>query len=335
MSLNDFTQTQYLTAAGISLAGLTTLALARKYFAGGVCKIKKDLKGQVIIITGSSTGIGKETAKTLAKMGATIILANRNEVKTLAVLQEIKKETKNEDIEFIKLDLADLKSIKEFADKFKSRYQRLNILINNAGVMWIPERKETKDGFEMQYGTNHLGHFYLTTLLLDVLKKSAPSRIINVSSSAHKFTNSMGWDDRMFEKKYDMFEAYYRSKLANVVFSKELQRRFGDANIKSVSLHPGAITTELTRHLNDKWQYKMLNTVVLPPLMYLFGKNVSQGAQTTLYCALEDHDKLVGGGYYEDCELKAENPEARKEENWKKLWDESEKFIQAKTAVDK
>ena len=329
MSLSDCTQTQCI-AAGAGVVGLAGFAIARKYFAGGVCKIKKDLKGQVIIITGSSAGIGKETAKVLAGMGATVILANRDEARTLPILQEIKKETKNEDVEFIRLDLADLKSIKEFVEKFKSRYQSLNILINNAGVMWIPDRKETKDGFEMQMGTNHLGHFYLTTLLLDILKKSAPSRIINVSSSGHTFTNTMGWDDLLFEKKYDMFEAYYRSKLANVVFSKELDRRLADANIKAVSLHPGAIPSELTRNLNDKLHYKILNNVIIAPLMYIFGKSLLQGAQTTLYCALEDHEKLVGGGYYTDCKLNAENPEARKAENWSRLWEESEKLIKAK-----
>jgi len=230
----------------------------------------------------------------------------------------------------MRLDLADLKSIEEFVDKFKRRYQSPNILINNAGVMWNPDRKGTKDGFEMQVGTNHLGHFYLTTLLLDFLKKSAPSRIINVSSSGHTFTTTMGWDDLLFEKKYDMFEAYYRSKLANVIFSKELDRRLADANIKAVSLHLGAIPSELARNLNDKLHYKILNNIIIAPLMYIFGKSLLQGAQATLYCALEDHDKLVGGGYYTDCKLHAENPGARKMENWGRLWEESERLIKAK-----
>ncbi len=211
----------------------------------GVCNITKDLLGQVVIVTGSNTGIGKETARVLARMGASVVLACRDVGKSLPVVEELKKDTNNENIEFIRLDLMDLKSIKDFSEEFKSKYDRLNILINNAGIMAIPDRRETKDGFELQFGTNHLGHFCLTTLLLDLIKKSAPSRIINLSSVASAI-GTMNWNDILFEKGYNLSTAYAQSKLANIIFTKELQRRLKNDNVKVMSVHPGVVATDLT-----------------------------------------------------------------------------------------
>ncbi len=156
-----------LVTAGI--VGITGIVLGRKYFGGGVCNITKDLTGKTVIVTGSNTGIGKETARVLAGMNATVILACRDAIKTNLVMEELKENTKNKNIEFVKLDLSDLKSVKEFSDEFHKKYEKLDILVNNAGVMGIPERKLTKDGFEMQFGTNVIGHFYLTQLLTDLL----------------------------------------------------------------------------------------------------------------------------------------------------------------------
>ena len=248
----------------------------------------KDLTGQVIIITGSSAGIGKETARVLAYMNPTIIMACRSEEKTLPVIEEIQKESLNDKVIFMKLDLGDLKSIKAFTEEFKSKYTTLNVLINNAGVTHS-DRKLTKDGFEAVFGTNHLGHFYLTELLIDVLKKSAPSRIINVSSKLHEGAK-MNWEDLMYEKSYSMLPVYNQSKLANVLFSKELQRRYGEYGIKTVSLHPGVIQTELNRDFATKWYGK-----IFLGIFNLFSGTALEGAQTTLYCTLEDHEKLQAG----------------------------------------
>ena len=286
-----------------------------------VCKIKKDLTGQVVIITGGNTGIGKETARALAKMNATIILACRDPKRTLPVVDELKDDTKNLNIEFIQLDLADLSSIKAFAEEFKNKYQQLNILINNAGVT-LPERKLTKDGFEMQFGTNHLGHFYLTNLLLDVIEKSAPSRIINVSSMLHANCKQVNWDDIMFERNYQFMTVYAQSKLANNLFTKKLQQRLEGKNVKVVSLHPGAVKTELVRSITEKWYMALAIAIVKP-----FWKNAQEGAQTSLQCALEDHDKLAGGMYYSDCKVKKESKMALNQESADRLWALSEELI--------
>ena len=289
------------------------------------CKIIKDLTGQIIIITGSSTGIGKETARVLAYMNPTIIMACRTEQKTRQTIEEIQKESGNLNIIFMKLDLGDLRSVETFAKEFKSKYNRLDVLINNAGLT-SPDRRQTKDGFELVFGTNHLGHFHLTNLLIDTLKASAPSRIINVSSDLSA-RGEMKWDDIMYEKGYGFLAVYSQSKLANLLFTKELQKRYGGFNVKSVSLHPGVIKTELNREFNSKCFYRAMIKV-----LGMFQKTPLEGAQTSLFCTLEDHEKLQGGAFYTDSKVHKENKIAMQEENWKRLWDLSEKFIaQAKS----
>ena len=320
----DF-KTGLITAGLVGLTAITYSKLTK-----ATCKIVKDLTGQVIIITGANTGIGKETARALARMGATVILACRDKERTQPVVEELIQDTKNKNIEFMRCDLGDLRSIKEFAEEFKRRYQKLNVLINNAGIGSTPERKTTKDGLELVLGTNHVGHFYLTTLLLDVLKKSGPSKVVNVSSLMHKGCK-MRWDDLMLEKKFDLVFTYSQSKLANVLFAKELQRRVENDNIKVVSLHPGTIHTELNRHFDEKWFHKVFFRGILHPAMHVFGKTREQGAQTSVYCAVEDYDKLQAGGYYDDCKIAKASAEACKEENGKRLWEMTEKIIAEKT----
>ena len=312
----------------VGVIGLTTLYYGKKYFAGGVCKITKDLSGQVIVITGSNAGIGKETARTLGRMGATIILACRSEEKTLAVVEELKEETHNNNIVFLKLDLADLSSIKSFATEFKKRYQRLDILINNAGLA-DAHRSLTKDGFESTLGTNHLGPFYLTSLLLDVIKKTAPSRIINVASIGH-LGAKINWDDIMSEKSYDVTSSYIQSKLANVMFTRELQKRVANDNVKVVCLHPGLVVTDIYNNIKKSIMIKLAMTVAMNPIANYFWKTPAQGAQTTLYCALEDYEKLKQGAYYSDCKVKRESKLARNDDDCKRLWELSKKLLAEK-----
>ena len=177
----------------------------------GSAKLKEISQAKVIIITGSNNGLGKETAKQLAKTGAIIILACRSADKTEPVLDQLKTDTGNKNIFFIQLDLGDLKSIEKFVKTFNERFQRLDILVNNAGMISLSHAR-TKDGFEVMMGTNHLGHFHLSNLLLDVMKRSAPARVVNLAGSIHT-TAKLNWDDLMFEKtEFSAFQANANSK---------------------------------------------------------------------------------------------------------------------------
>lgn len=193
---------------------------------------------QVFIITGANCGIGKETAKDVARRGAVVYMGCRDLVKCEEARKEIILATKNRNVYCRELDLASFSSIKQFAKRFKSEQNRLDLLINNAGVMRIPKRQVTKEGFEEQIGVNHLGHFLLTHLLLDYLKACAPSRIINVSSIAHT-RGSIDTSDFNSEKNYDPKKAYEQSKLANVLFTRELAKRLKDTGVTVNALHPG------------------------------------------------------------------------------------------------
>ncbi|XP_058281119.1 retinol dehydrogenase 13 isoform X3 [Hylobates moloch] len=219
----------------------------RDYVTGGACPSKATISGKTVIVTGANTGIGKQTALELARRGGNIILACRDMGKCEAAAKYIRGETLNHHVNARHLDLASLKSIREFAAKIIEEEERVDILINNAGVMRCPHWT-TEDGFEMQFGVNHLGHFLLTNLLLDKLKASAPSRIINLSSLAH-VAGHIDFDDLNWQtRKYNTKAAYCQSKLAIVLFTKELSRRLQGSGVTVNALHPGVARTELGRH---------------------------------------------------------------------------------------
>lgn len=308
---------------------VTSTFLLNKYFSGGVCYIKKkNLSSNVVIVTGASTGIGQFTTQELAKMGATVIMACRDLPKAEQAKAAILKSEQNPGnlkIDLMYLDLADLNSVRNFAKSFKEKYSRLDILINNAGVMALPTRKLTKDGFEMQIGTNHLGHFLLTNLLLDTLKASKPSRIVNLASLAHTY-GYLNLDDINSEKFYNSQLTYGASKLANILFTKELAKRLEGTGVKAVCLHPGVVRTELMRYMYENILLKIGMKIVWP-VYCVFTKNVEQGSQTSLYCALEDHEKLINGQYYSDCKPKKPRSDAEKNEKMVKLWTISERLV--------
>lgn len=252
-----------------------------------------DLSGKVIIVTGGNSGLGYESVKAFAAKNATVILTSRTVEKGEKARNEIVAELHSADIQVMQLDLADLRSIREFAGQFAKKYRRLDILLNNAGIMMTPYQ-QTKDGFESQVGTNHLGHFALTGLLLDLIRTTENSRVVNVSSNAHKW-GKMDFDNLLFEngKDYSPTNAYGRSKLANLLFTYELQSRLKEHKINSMALaaHPGISLTNLARHLEDKWWYN---------LMMLFSGLITQkaeyGALPQIRAAVDP--RAEGGSYY-------------------------------------
>ncbi|RNA18858.1 retinol dehydrogenase 13-like [Brachionus plicatilis] len=311
-----------------SLASFVYLT-RRFYFVGGRCTSKKRLDGKTVVITGANTGIGKETALEMARRGARVILACRDTAKAKSAAKQIRNLSGNGNVAVEELDLASLDSVEQFSKKIIAQEERIDILINNAGIMMCPKWK-TKDGFEMQFGTNHLGHFLLTNLLLDKIKSSAPSRIVNVSSLAHE-RGKMNWDDLMCEKSYDPQDAYRQSKLANVLFTRELASRLKGTGVSTFSLHPGVVRTELGRYFADVfgWKFHLIKFFLIP-ISYWFFKNSRQGAQTSIHCALDDNITGLSGEYFSDCKPKKMLPHALNEDDAKHLWKISEKLTKLK-----
>lgn len=228
---------------------------------------------KVAIVTGANSGIGYETAKALAAKNAIVILACRNLDKATTAAQNIRQAVPNAKLEVLQLDLADQASVHQFADNFKAKYDRLDLLINNAGVMAPPYAK-TKDGFELQFAANHLGHFTLTGLLLGHIRQTSQVRVVNVSSNLHK-SGKINFDDLNSEKNYDRWNAYGQSKLANLLFSRELNARFAEHDIDAVavSAHPGWTTTGLQKG------------IIIRMLSKIIAQQASMGALPTLYAA--------------------------------------------------
>lgn len=299
-----------------------SLALLRMWFSGGWCHSKARLDGKVAIITGANSGIGKETARDFLRRGAKVIMACRDIAKCEAAASELKScITGDGSVVVKKLDLASLASVRAFSEDILKTERKIHLLINNAGVMRCPKWK-TEDGFEMQFGTNHLGHFLLTNLLLDKIKESAPARIVVVSSLAHE-QGKINFQDINSDVEYDPATAYRQSKLANVLFTRELHRRLEGSNVSVFSLHPGVIITNLVRHMfEDKPWLKF----VLAPISPIFFKTEEQGAQTSIYCAVQEGIENQSGSYFSDCAVKKEAPLARDDGCAKKLWELSEKL---------
>ena len=248
-----------------------------------------DLTGKVIIVTGANSGIGYEAAKEFARKGAQTILACRSMDKGQVAMDKIWSEIPDAQAEIIQLDLASLKSIYRFAEAFKARYDRLDVLLNNAGIMMVPYDK-TEDGFERQFGTNHLGHFALTGLLIDLLNDTPDSRIVNISSDGHR-SGIMDFENLQFEdgKGYSPMDAYGRSKLANLLFTNELQRRLDavGANTIATAAHPGGSNTSLGDHI--PW------VRILRPILGLLIQSAAMGALPSIRAAV---DPTASGGQY-------------------------------------
>lgn len=293
-----------------------------------------DLGGTIALVTGGSSGLGQETARALAAHGAEVILTARDVPKGEAVAAGIRASTGNQRVAVEALELGSLASVRAFADRVLANMPRLDLLINNAGVMACPQGK-TADGFELQFGSNHLGHFLATCLLVPVLRKSAASRVVSLSSRGHHMSPVV-FDDVQFERRpYDKWQSYGQAKTANVLFAVELERRLGARGTHAFAVHPGAIVTELGRHLQpEDIQFLQSRSRGMQ------FKSVEQGAATSCFAATAPELAGRGGLYLEDCHVAEINdaPDALDgvksyaldRDNAARLWELSERLVGAR-----
>lgn len=293
-----------------------------------------DLSGRRILITGASAGLGVETARALASRGANLVLAVRDLAKGGHAAETVRAAAApNASVELREVDLASLKSVRACADGLLSEGKALNVLIANAGVMACPQGV-TKDGFETQFGTNHLGHFVFVNKLVPLLLAGAPSRIVCLSSSGHRFSN-VDLDDPNFERTpYDPWVAYGRAKTANALFALALDQRLRDRGVRACSVHPGGIRTELGRHLTPEMIQQMMQRVSTSRVTF---KTVEQGAATSVWAAVIADSAEIGGHYCEDChvaETKTDpdamsgvRPHAQDPATAEALWARSEELV--------
>ena len=281
------------------------------------------LDGKTAIVTGANAGIGLETARVLYLRGARVLLAVRSTSRGEAARAQIEREAAGSagplgSIEVWQLDLASLASVRAFAEKINREEARLDLLVNNAGLV-AEERTETQDGFETTFGVNHLGHFLLTMLLLEKLKASKPARVIVLSSMAHE-RGQIFFDDLQLTQGYELWKAYSQSKLANILFARELSRRLSGTGVTVYAVHPGVVRTPIWANA-PAWQRCFL--VFLKP----FFKSAASGAKTSLFCAMSPALANVTGKYYVDCKEKEVAPAARNDDDAVRLWEISERLV--------
>ncbi|TDW96255.1 SDR family NAD(P)-dependent oxidoreductase [Dinghuibacter silviterrae] len=259
-----------------------------------------DLTGKIAVVTGGNSGIGFETVKTLAEIGAQVVVGARDITKADDRLSGLKN------VSFIPLDLADPVSVDAFAKKYQSVYDRLHILVNNAGLFLVPDLQKDKRGYELQFGVNHLGHFQLTGRLWPALKNAGGARVVAVSSIGHRRMD-VDLDDANFDKKpYDKWAAYGQSKTANVLFAVELDRAGQADGVRAFALHPGGIQTDIFRFMTEEEKQNWNERVMSSPTPF---KTLEQGAATSVWCAISEALQGKGGVYCQDCRIAAVVPE--------------------------
>jgi NAD(P)-dependent dehydrogenase (short-subunit alcohol dehydrogenase family) len=272
-----------------------------------------------VIITGGNTGLGKANAIDLAKRGGKVYIACRDKTRGENALNDIRKENGSEKVYFLQLDLASLKSVHDFSKKFHQLETKLDILINNAGVL-VHKKSLTEDGFEMHMGVNHLGHFLLTNLLLDLLKAAAPSRIIVVTSRIQEIY-TFDKDDLMCDKNYSAFKGYAMSKISNVLFTKELSKRLQGTKVTVNSCHPGVVRTEIVKG----WKFSVMD--IITTIVMIFAKTPMEGAQTQIRLAVDPELETVTGKYFSDCKEEEVSPDCNNSETAKWLWEKSSELV--------
>lgn len=306
--------------AAVVVLGAVYVLLVETLFKKSKCKGQRDMTGKNVIITGGNTGIGKATAMDLAGRGARVILACRNQQKAEAAISDIEKMTGSTNVAYMQLDLSSLKSVRSFAETYLKTESRLDLLINNAGLV---ADGRTEDGFGIEFGVNHLGHFLLTCLLLDRLKESPGARVITLSSMAYQW-GTIDFDALAANKdlgsgrySWQFFHAYCNSKLCNVLFTHELAKRLKGTNVTCYSVHPGVVKTELSRNVS-LWQ-----KVFIEPIAWLLFLDTTTGAQTTLHCALQEGIEALSGRHFSCCAVQEVSARAKDDAVAKKLWDVS------------
>ncbi|XP_046675800.1 retinol dehydrogenase 11-like [Homalodisca vitripennis] len=309
---------------------VVVLGLVRKYreSSWGKCKDFESLQGRVFIVTGANSGLGKETVKGLATRKARIIMACRDMDRAKATIEDIRKVVTTGELIPMEVDLTSLKSVKLFAEEVLKDFPQIHALINNAGVsIPVTKQQKTQDGFEIHFGVNHLSHFLLTNLLLDRLKKSAPSRVVIVSSTLHQ-NGVIDFDNLNGEKGFTgkvRNPGYCNSKLANVYHCEELARRTTGTGVDVFAVCPGFCYTRLFRHSDIRWyQY-----VIFLPIAFFFMRSATQGCQTILHCAVSESLKGTSGQFYRDCKP-YKSTHATKPEVGLKLWEVSEQLVSNK-----
>ncbi|XP_014868535.1 PREDICTED: retinol dehydrogenase 11-like isoform X1 [Poecilia mexicana] len=337
----------YTVVASLSVFLVLKWMKRRRYFT----ELKR-LDGKTVLITGGNSGTGKETAVALATRGARVIIACRDPEKAEEAVREIKLQSRSFNVFHMELDLANLRSVRDFCKKFLQKEKSLHILVNNAGKFMLPGYKThpiktgqcsimprschvmhfptesssgmpgildwTDDGFSMCFGVNHLGHFLLTNLLLPRLKECAPSRVITLTCSSYKY-QKLDFQDL----NYNLlpFFTYCRSKLANIYFSQELARITEGKGVTSYAVHPGFVQSGWTCH------FSFLFRMFMQVIMWMFSVPCEIGAQTVIYCAVSDEAAKHSGGYFVDCQPATLRPFARDAGVAKKLWEASERLV--------
>lgn len=273
---------------------------------------------KTILITGATSGIGLVAARELAKMGAGVVIVSRSAERCATVTEQIKGETGNNRVEYIAADLSTHAGTQKAAHEFKKRHTRLDVLLNNAGAIFM-QRQLSADGIEMTWALNHLGYFFLTMLLLDTLKNSGAARIVNVSSDAHR-SGKMNFDDLQMEKGYAGLAAYQQSKLANILFTYELARKLEGSKVTTNVLHPGLIQTNFNRNNGPLMNLAM-------GLLAPFSRKPAEGAQTSIYLASSPEVEGVSGKYFEDSKAVPSSPASYNRAAAERLWQLSLEMI--------
>lgn len=276
-----------------------------------------DLKGKTVLITGATAGIGRETALGVAKRGAHVVLIGRNPEKTKRVAEELRAATGNQQIDFLLADLSLLAEVRKVAAAFLERFGTLHVLINNVGAINL-KREVTAEGHELTFVMNHLGLFLLSELLTPALQKGAPSRIINLSSDAHRAAG-LDFDDLQSERGYSSFRTYSRSKLMNILFTRELARRLADQKITVNAVHPGMVASEFINKPGVLG--RIANTFVS-----IFGISPEAGARTSVYLASSPEVEGVTGKYFVKSKARTPSREAQDDAAARRLWEVSEKL---------